>query len=92
MNNDFNSDFNVEDEIRKAIASKSPLEFQTSITVDRDLRNAIHALSVVEAKSMKEFLTDLIGQEIDHLDSIKFNNFHIIKHYFDEKYTSNTLK
>lgn len=91
MNNSFNFDNNM-DEIRKAIDSKSPLDFQTSITVDRDLRNAIHALAVVESKTMKEYLADLIGQEINHLDSIKYNNYHIIKYCFDEKYKSNKLK
>lgn len=84
--NNFDDNF-TDDAITKIVeATSDPLAMPAAINVDRNMRNAVHALAVVNSMTIKEYITHLIANDINHLEADKYSNYHIIKYYLDERY------
>lgn len=88
-NQDLFKDSSINDAVRKIVdATSDPLSVPAAINVDRNIRNATHALAVVNSMTIKEYITHLIANDINHLDSDKYRNYHMVKYYLDERYTN----
>lgn len=76
----------IKEPLKKTVAvSSNPLDVPASITVDRHLCNSVHTLAVVNAMSMREYVTHLVCTEINHLPADKYRNYHMVKYYLDKQ-------
>ena len=64
----------------------NPLDTNSSIPATRDLKDSIHALAMLNGRTMQEYLEQLVSSEINHYDIQKLSNYRKLKFYFDQYY------